>query len=90
MTINLMPYLIIWAALTTIVLGLALWRLLEGLHDDTSLHVIEGTEQELEAKQQAGRRMDRIEVVGKALTVLSGVMITGIGVAYLYNMLAMR
>jgi hypothetical protein len=85
MTIDLMPLVIAWVALTAVVAGLALWRLMEGLHDDTGIHVIEGSEAELQSKSSSARRMDRLEAIGKTLTAASAVMIAIIGLAYLYN-----
>ena len=85
MTIDLMPWIIAWAMVTTVVVILALWRLMEGLHDDGGLHFIEGTEKELAAKSQMSRRLEKMELAGKALTVVAAVMIVGIALAWAYN-----
>jgi hypothetical protein len=85
MSIDLMPFLIAWAVVTTAVLALALWRLLAGLHDDSGIHFIEGREEEIQTKTRMAQRMERIELAGKALTVVSAVMIAAIGVVYLYG-----
>ena len=84
MRIDLMPFLIAWAVVTTLVVALAFFRLLEGLHDNTRTHVIEGSEQDLKSKTRMGFHMEWVELAGKVLTVLSVLMITAIGLAYLY------
>jgi len=85
MTIDLMPWMIAWAMITTVVAILALWRLMEGLHDDGGLHIIEGTEKELAAKTQVWSRLVKMELAGKALTVVAAIMIVGIALAFAYN-----
>ena len=85
MNIDLMPFMIAWAFVTTVVVVLALWRLLGGLHDEAGIHFIEGQEAEIQTKAQMSRRLDKIEFAGKALTVVSALMITVIGAIYLYG-----
>ena len=85
MNINLMPFMIAWAFVTTAVVVLALWRLLAGLHDEGGMHFIEGQEAEIQTRARMSQRLDKIELAGKTLTVVSALMITVIGVMYLYG-----
>jgi len=87
MRIDLMPYLILWAIVTTAVVILALWRLLLGLHDQEG-RIAPGGEQEMEQQGNRTRREARIEFWGKALTVVSAILILGVGLAWVYNGLA--
>jgi len=88
MTIDLMPYLILWAIVTTAVVILALWRLVLGLHEMGGIHIASGGERELQQEAELSRREARIELWGKTLTVVSATLILGIGVAWVYNGLA--
>ena len=85
MTFNLMPWMILWAVLTTIVIILAIWRLLGGLHELGGIHLATGGQKELEQEVRAVRKLNRIDHWGIGLTVVSAVLILAIGVAFLYN-----
>ena len=84
--INLTPWFILWALITSVVLSLAFWRLMMGLHHSDSLHLGTGEERALEQEVQATRTMTRIESWGKTLTVISLILIAGIGMAWFYNL----
>lgn len=84
--INLTPWFILWALITSVVLFLAFWRLMMGLHHSDSLHLGTGEERALEQEVQATRTMTRIESWGKTLTVISLILIAGIGIAWFYNL----
>lgn len=84
--INLTPWFILWALITSVVLFLAFWRLMMGLHHSDSLHLGAGEERALEQEVQATRTMTRIESWGKTLTVVSLILIAGIGIAWFYNL----
>jgi len=88
MQIDLVPYLILWAMITTAVVILALWRLMIGLHDLGGIHIAAGGERELQREAEVTRRETRIEQWGKTLTVVSALLIVGIGFAWFYNQLA--
>jgi hypothetical protein len=87
MTINLTPWFILWALITSVVVSLAFWRLMMGLHHSDSLHLGKGEERAFEQEVQATRTMTRIELWGKTLTVVSLILIAGIGMAWFYNLL---
>ena len=88
MRIDLMPYLILWAIVTTAVLILALWRLMLGLHEMGGIHLAPGGDRELQDEVKMTRREDRIELWGKTLTIVSAILILGIGAVWVYNGLA--
>lgn len=88
MRVDLIPYLILWAIVTTAIVVLALWRLLLGLHERGGIHISPGGERELQQEAEVTRREGRIELWGKTLTVVSAILILGIGVACVYNGLA--
>ena len=87
MAIDLMPWVILWALVTTGVLVLALWRLVVARREEAlgGLHVAaaDASIPELEAK--IARTLVRIDFWGKTLTVISAALILAIGVAWLYN-----
>lgn len=84
---NLMPWMILWALVTTAVVVLALWRNMLGLHDLGGIHIGEGEEKDAEVEEQLTRKIARIEKWGKSLTVASGVLILGIGLLWVLNSL---
>ena len=86
--INLTPWFILWALITSVVVSLAFWRLMMGLHHSDALHLGEGEERALEQEVQATRTMTRIEFWGKTLTVVSLILIAGIGMAWFYNLVS--
>ena len=85
--INLEPWLILWAIVTTVVLILAIWRVVVAKHDEevAGIHIVEGEEKVPELQTQMARKLARIDLWGKALTVISAILIAGIGAAWLYN-----
>ena len=85
MPIDLMPWLILWAIVTTVVVILAVWRVVGGLHDIGSIHLGRTGDKETERETRFSRKLDRVERWGQVLTVLSAILIAGIGVAWLYN-----
>ena len=81
------PYVVTWAILTAIVLGLALYRNLKALHEDDNLHIATGEERLIPRQLAFYRRMDKIDRWGKALTAITaagGLVLAGI---YLYSRL---
>lgn len=88
MAIDLMPWMIVWALVTTVVIALALWRNMLGLHDLGGIHIGAGEEKDAELEAQLTRKIARIEAWGKVLTVVSGVLIVGIGLVWAFHGLA--
>ncbi|MBI3665797.1 MAG: hypothetical protein HY236_06155 [Acidobacteria bacterium] len=87
MPIDLMPWLILWAILTTVVLGLALKRymLYRKEEDLGGLHVVTEDPKIPEEEVKLTKKMARIDLWGQTLTVISAVLIFAIGVGWLYN-----
>ena len=87
MTIELMPWLILWAALTTVVLLLALWRVMVVKREGQvgGLHVADGDPALDQRETEIARSLARIDFWGKTLTVLSAILILAIGSIWLYN-----
>lgn len=87
MPIDLMPWLILWALLTTVVLGLALNRymLYRKEKDLGGLHVVTADPRIAEEEVNLTKKMARIDLWGQTLTVISAVLIFAIGAGWLYN-----
>ena len=86
MSIDLMPWLILWAFITTGVLTLALWRLVVVRREENlgGLHVA-GTDVEPELEVRIARTLARIDLWGKMLTAISVVLVLAIGAVSLYQ-----
>lgn len=87
MRINLEPWLILWAAITTGVLALAIRRLIVVRHEGQlgSLHVAGGNPNIDREEAHIAGTLARIDFWGKTLTVVAAVLILAIGAAWLYN-----
>ena len=82
MNINLLPYIISWAALTMTVVGLVFYRRSVSSHEDDSLH-LEGN---LPGSQAAlAHKLDLIDRWGKMLTVIVVVYGVAMAAVYLYQ-----
>jgi hypothetical protein len=75
MMAQLVPWIIAWAIVTTVVLVLAFYRLTLGLHEDPGMHLDAAEAPQAKAKMAMERRIDKIELYGKSLTILSAVLI---------------
>jgi len=79
------PYVVTWAVLAVIVLGLALYRNLRALHEDDNLHIATGEESLIPKQLAFYRVMDKIDhwVEGlTAITVAGGLILA---VIYIYS-----
>ena len=85
---NIMPWMILWALVTTAVVVLALWRSMLGLHDLGGIHIGAGEEKDAEVEEQLTRKIARIERWGKTLTVASAFLILVIGCMWVLSSLA--
>ena len=87
MPIDLMPWLILWAFVTTAVLILALWRLVVARKEEQlgGLHVASANEAVPALEEQIAKTLVRIDRWGKTLTVVSALLVLTIGAAWLYN-----
>lgn len=79
---SLVPFMVLWAVLTVVVLGLALYRKLLTIHgDDEFIHLSPGGEKLIPQQVALGRRLDFIDRWGKTLTVVTaafGLVIAGV------------
>ncbi len=81
---KLMPWLILWAASTTVVLALFVSRLIVAHQQPGQLHIVEGEEEE-HAQERIARSLARIDRWGKAFTVLSVLLIVVIGSVWAWD-----
>ncbi len=90
MNINLQPWLIAWAILTTIDLLVVLYRANLASHEVTGIR-IEDTEADLpEVQRKSAETFSKIDFYVKWLSCLSVLMIVGIGLVWLYQRLATK
>jgi uncharacterized membrane protein YjfL (UPF0719 family) len=76
---------VLWAVVTTIVLVLAFYRLTLGMHEHTDLHIDQVEAAQAAAQMAMDRKISKIELYGKTLTVLSLVLIAWIATAWVYE-----
>lgn len=76
---------IVWALVTTVVLVLAFYRLTLGMHEHTDLHIDQAEAAQASAQMAMDRKISRIELYGKTLTVLSLLLITWITTLWVYE-----
>lgn len=79
---NLMPFVISWAVLATVVLGLVIYRRGVANKEDDFLHVDGHTAAQQEA---IAKKLDSIDKWGKTLTVIAFVYALVILSVFLYN-----
>ena len=73
---DLITWVVAWAVVTTAVVVLGYLRLTFGLHDTLSVKFGSGEHSEFYGKQQqAGRTMNRLDVLGIVLTAVSALMV---------------
>lgn len=88
MPINLMPGIVLWALVTTVVLVLFVWRVMVTKGEPRVLHVApENEEQMVEVREEVklARKLDVIDRWGKVLTIVSAVLVLAVGAAWVYN-----
>jgi len=86
MPIDLTPWLIAWAGGTTGVLLLLIWRLVVAKDEKQGgIYIVEGEEALLERQTAIASKLKRIDLWGKALTVVSTILMVILGSAWLYN-----
>jgi hypothetical protein len=91
MRMDFVPLLIAWALVATGAVALALWRNVLRLHDFEGLYLAKGEERDAEEETRLTRKIARIDLWGKTLTVIAAVLIVGIGAAWLYmELMGMR
>jgi hypothetical protein len=85
---NLIVNLVIWAVLATVLVFLALYRRRIYLKSDEVLHVLDAEAPLVSNQAEIGKRLEKIDLWGKTLTVI--VALYGLGIAgwYLYSLFA--
>ena len=79
---NLIPFVVIWAVLATIVLGLAVYRKMVARQEDDFIHVTT----DVVAQQQAvAKKLEVIDKWGKILTVVAVVFALALVGMFLYQ-----
>jgi hypothetical protein len=79
---NMMPLLVSWAALASVVLVLAIYRKVVARKEDDFLHV----DSPVIAQQQAiAKKLEVIDKWGKLLTIIAAVYSLVVVSAFLYN-----
>ena len=78
-----LPYFVAWSALAVVVIGLAVYRWVVGLHEDDSIHINDtGVQKEQGA---FATKLASIERWGKSLTALVGATGLVLMVVFLYS-----
>jgi hypothetical protein len=73
--LELSNLLIMWAVVVTAVIALGFYRLLLGMHEDPGSHLEPEEAKQLTEKQAMNRKIARVELFGKSLTVLAVLLI---------------
>ena len=77
---------IVWAALTLVVVGLALYRKFEShFHEDDLVHLAEGEAKLIANQVTMARLLDRIDTWGKRLTIVDVLFGVTLLAVFLYN-----
>jgi predicted nicotinamide N-methyase len=79
---NLMPWVVSWSVLATVVLALAVYRKMVARKEDDFLHV----DANLTAQQEAvAKKLEQIDKWGKNLTIVVGIFALVLLGMFLYN-----
>ena len=85
---DLTPWIIFWAAVTTVVMLLAFYRLSLGMHEDADLHLNEEDAAPNLEQAAMAKRIDLVEMIGKSLTVVSVLLVFFIAGVWAFERLA--
>jgi len=78
---DLTTWMVAWAVVTTAVIVLAYYRLTLGLHEILGMRLGSGQQAEFYAEQrQVERKMEKLDILGVALTAMSAVMVVVIAI----------
>ena len=80
-----LPYIASWAALTTVVVILAIYRRKLDLKVDVSLHVLDSEASSIPMQSEVAKRLAVVDRWGKILTVIAVLYLLGIAAAYIYG-----
>ena len=81
---NLLPHIVIWAVLATIVVILAIYRRKIGSEADETLHVLDGEAAAMSAQAVVAKKLAVIDRWGKILTVIAVIYLLAIATMYFY------
>jgi hypothetical protein len=79
---NLMPFVVSWAVLATLVLALAIYRYFVARNEDDFVHV-DGSH--VSNQQAIAKKLDAIDKWGKLLTIVAAVYAVVIGGFFMYS-----
>jgi hypothetical protein len=82
MNINLTPFLVLWMALSLVVVAMIVYRKLVARQEDDMLHVLHGS---LTPQIVVAHKLDVIDKWGKLLTVIAVVYGVLLGAAYIWQ-----
>ena len=85
---DLTPWIIFWAAVTTVVMLLAFYRLSLGMHEDAVLHLNEEDSAPNLQQVAMAKRIDLVEMIGKSLTIVSVLLVMFIAGVWAFERLA--
>ena len=80
---NMMPFVVSWAVLACVVLGLAAYRKMIAAHEDDYLHVDGGPV--VQQQEETARRLDVVDKWGKIFTIIIAVYGLIIGALFMYS-----
>ncbi len=82
---NLIPHIVIWAAITIVVIFLAVYRRKVNSTVDETLHVLEAESSQVGTQAVVARKLAVIDRWGKSLTILSFLYLLAIVGMYVYS-----
>jgi hypothetical protein len=82
---NLIVHLVIWAVLATVLVFLALYRRRVFMKSDETLHVLDAEAPMVSSQAEVGKRLEKIDLWGKILTVVVVLYALAIAGLYLYS-----
>lgn len=85
MLTKLLPYMVVWAVLATIVVFLAIYRRKIGSRADESLHVLDGEAAVAANQAVVAKKLAVVDRWGKTLTVLVVIYLLAIATMYFYS-----
>jgi hypothetical protein len=68
--LNLFPYIIVWAVLAAVVLGLYIYRRSIARQEDETLHVLDSEVAQISQQAVVARKLEVVDRWGKTFTVL--------------------
>ena len=86
MPTEMMPWFMLWAAVTVGVLALFVWRVLVAEQEPGALHVVQ-SEMEQQKELKLATQLSRIDFWGKTLTIVSALLLLVMGMVWLRSAL---